>query len=118
MSVCTPAHGTTAVLWPLSPRPATHGPAAVRSPRRAERAAGQTARGAKAGTLRKMRSGTTTLPDVELVELARAGDRTAFDQLLRRDRKSVVSGKSGSVRVDHGGRRALKKNKKQNKRQT
>ncbi|HEY9556532.1 MAG TPA: sigma-70 family RNA polymerase sigma factor [Acidimicrobiales bacterium] len=31
-----------------------------------------------------MRSGTTTLPDVELVELARAGDRTAFDQLLRR----------------------------------
>lgn len=27
---------------------------------------------------------TTTLPDVELVELARAGDRPAFDALLRR----------------------------------
>src|SRR3546814_15047100 len=83
MSVCTPAHGTPAVLWPLSPRPATHGPAAVRSPRRAERAAGQTARGAKAGSLRKMRSGTTTLPAVQLVALARACTRAAFDQLAR-----------------------------------
>ena len=27
---------------------------------------------------------TVTLPDVELVELARAGDRPAFDALLRR----------------------------------
>ena len=27
---------------------------------------------------------STTLPDVELVELARAGDRSAFDELLRR----------------------------------
>ena len=26
----------------------------------------------------------TTLPDVELVELARSGDRSAFDELLRR----------------------------------
>src|SRR3546814_12506272 len=89
MSVCTPAHGTPAVLWPLSPRPATHGPAAVRSPRRAERAAGQTARGAKDGTLRKMRSGTTAHPDVALVELARADDPTAFDQLPPRDAHHV-----------------------------
>src|SRR3546814_12448631 len=89
MSVCTPAHGTPAVLWPLSPRPATHGPAAVRSPRRAERAAGQTARGAKAGTLRKMRSGNTTLPDAELVALALAGHRTAFDQLLPRHTERI-----------------------------
>src|SRR3546814_18265983 len=28
------------------------------------------------------------------------------------DRKSVVPGKSGSVRVDHGGRRIIKKNNK------
>lgn len=31
-----------------------------------------------------MTSSTTTLPDVELVELARFGDRRAFDALLRR----------------------------------
>src|SRR3546814_18019319 len=32
----------------------------------------------------------------------------------RRDRKSVVSGKSGSVRVDLGGRRTIKKKKNKN----
>jgi RNA polymerase sigma-70 factor, ECF subfamily len=31
-----------------------------------------------------MVSSSTTLPDVELVELARLGDRSAFDELLRR----------------------------------
>ncbi|MEO7571573.1 MAG: sigma-70 family RNA polymerase sigma factor [Acidimicrobiales bacterium] len=31
-----------------------------------------------------MLSSSTTLPDVELVELARAGERPAFDELLRR----------------------------------
>src|SRR3546814_14425843 len=34
----------------------------------------------------------------------------------RRDRKSVVSGKSVSVRVDLGGRRIIKKNKKKSRR--
>src|SRR3546814_19847544 len=35
------------------------------------------------------------------------------DLLKREDRKSVVSGKSVSVSVDHGGRRILKKQNKQ-----
>src|SRR3546814_20719035 len=38
----------------------------------------------------------------------------AFLQLFARDRKSVVSGKRVSVRVDLGGRRIIKKKKKPN----
>src|SRR3546814_21159351 len=38
----------------------------------------------------------------------------AFNALRLRDRKSVVSGKSVSVRVDLGGRRIIKKKKKHN----
>src|SRR3546814_16781903 len=36
-------------------------------------------------------------------------------EMLRGDRKSVVEGKSGEVRVDFGGSRILKKKKKQKK---
>src|SRR3546814_19705262 len=34
---------------------------------------------------------------------------------IKRDRKSVVEGKSGSVRLDTGGRRVIKKKNKNNK---
>src|SRR3546814_19103454 len=45
-----------------------------------------------------------------LYELIRYEDYNRFDQgLFNLDRKSVVSGKSVSVRVDLGGRRILKK---------
>src|SRR3546814_12810161 len=53
-----------------------------------------------------MRVGCDVLP-VDLV--AASGQRT------RHDRKSVVSGKSVSVRVDHGGRRGMKTQKNQTK---
>src|SRR3546814_14291137 len=36
----------------------------------------------------------------------------AFDKIAAADRKSVVSGKGVSVRVDRGGRRVIKKKKK------
>src|SRR3546814_20870788 len=39
----------------------------------------------------------------------RQDDSGAGDQLIARDRKSVVEGKSVSVRVDLGGRRIIKK---------
>src|SRR3546814_13453397 len=41
-----------------------------------------------------------------------------FTQPLREDRKSVVEGKSVSVRVDLGGGRIIKKKKKENKKIT
>src|SRR3546814_12179065 len=40
------------------------------------------------------------------------GASTVMPGLFRQDRKSVVSGKSVSVRVDLGGRRIIKKKKK------
>src|SRR3546814_15614819 len=40
------------------------------------------------------------------------GSRGSASVLDATERKSVVSGKSGSVRVDLGGRRSIKKNKK------
>src|SRR3546814_13938172 len=40
---------------------------------------------------------------------------SVFTLFLQRDRKSVVSGKSVSVRVDTGGRRIIKKKKKETK---
>src|SRR3546814_11523315 len=49
----------------------------------------------------------------QLRSVSRGGDqlvlRRGEQQPLRRDRKSVVSGKSVSVRVDLGGRRIIKK---------
>src|SRR3546814_15793203 len=50
--------------------------------------------------------------DFFLADLIRSG---AFEVLIQTDRKSVVWGKSVSVRVDLGGRRILKKQKKQKK---
>src|SRR3546814_11718196 len=46
-------------------------------------------------------------PTESLVELLH--EAKAFVFLLELDRKSVVEGKSVSVRVDHGGRRSMKK---------
>src|SRR3546814_19119035 len=42
----------------------------------------------------------------------------ALIQLAKEDRKNVVSGKSGAVRVDIGGRRIIKKKKKKRKQHT
>src|SRR3546814_15030936 len=50
------------------------------------------------------------LPGLFPVRVRYTGASVAF-----KDRKSVVSGKSGSVRVDLGGRRFLKKQKTNNK---
>src|SRR3546814_17433848 len=55
---------------------------------------------------------------VELERLTAEGQtlierRHAFELMRDQDRKSVGAGKSGSVRVDLGGRRNLKKKKKQ-----
>src|SRR3546814_20261658 len=44
-------------------------------------------------------------------EVAEAGDGAEEQRAVKLDRKSVVSGKSGSVRVDLGGRGSIKKNK-------
>src|SRR3546814_12545914 len=52
----------------------------------------------------------TTMPLASVKEFrARCGHVPAG---LTTDRKSVVSGKSGSVSVEHGGRRIMKKKKK------
>src|SRR3546814_15551014 len=47
-------------------------------------------------------------------EVVKSDTHTAFTW-EKTDRKSVVKGKSVSVRVDMGGRRCMKKNKKKNK---
>ena len=80
MAVLTPVRGTPAVSLPAAPeraRPVT-GPyhrwlrrSVGPSPRRSDGAP-------------SMLLSSTTLPDVELVELARSGDRSAFDELVRR----------------------------------
>src|SRR3546814_16576766 len=55
-------------------------------------------------------------PEIEGIISARSGDgmqvTTADGTNTVIDRKSVVKGKSGSVRVDLGGRRTIKKQKK------
>src|SRR3546814_14266227 len=51
------------------------------------------------------------------LEIDRTKRKAMWDRLQEiyaEDRKSVVSGKSGSVRVDIGGRRLIKKKKKDN----
>src|SRR3546814_16965117 len=52
-----------------------------------------------------------------VVNLGRAEGVIRRDQQIPRDRKSVVSGKSVSVRVDLGGRRIIKKKKTQQHKQ-
>src|SRR3546814_16863896 len=55
--------------------------------------------------------------DAERVQAAEEGDDDGGEAVARREeRKSVVRGKSGSVRVELGGRRSLKK--KKNKKNT
>ena len=85
MAVLTPVRGTPAVASTVPPdvrgegpgpydRCASGPPRGYRSPRRARAPDGAPS----------MLLSPTTLPDVELVELARSGDRPAFDELLRR----------------------------------
>src|SRR3546814_19423866 len=52
--------------------------------------------------------------DAALTRLAEAIGRQIAREHIRADRKSGVSGKSVSVRVDPGGRRVIKKKKKKN----
>src|SRR3546814_20476354 len=64
---------------------------------------------------------TSTMPEVDLLvrdlrtmSKSLSGVAEKLDKQGAGDRKSVVSGKSVSVRVDLGGRRIIKKNKKNN----
>src|SRR3546814_15842316 len=56
------------------------------------------------------RDGLRAIPEIALTPAGREGRVVVIDGLLL-DRKSVVSGKSVSVRVDLGGRRIIKKKK-------
>ncbi len=81
MGVLTPAFGTPAVGWPVVPRRAARPASPVRS--------GHLPAAGRAHIGREVPSGTmslspTRLSDAELVEQARAGERAAFDALLRR----------------------------------
>src|SRR3546814_12215521 len=64
---------------------------------------------AQPGTLRGRRG---------YVRPANSSGRDVPDTILSRDRKSVVSGKSVTVRVDLGGRRIIKKKKRQQQHRT
>src|SRR3546814_13192846 len=67
----------------------------------------------------RLRSAGRAAPHAEIGIVAEDGQplgpREVGQIVARGDRKSVVSGKSGSVRVDLGGRRIRKKKKKKKK---
>jgi RNA polymerase sigma-70 factor (ECF subfamily) len=85
MSVLSPARGTPAVGWSPPPEGAEPVDRVVPSavPRQ-EPDAGRSGALSPTGDQRSMPTPATGLPDVELVELARHGDRPAFDELIRR----------------------------------
>src|SRR3546814_17529232 len=65
-------------------------------------------------TIRKVIDEETARLENGLTVLASVGSTAPFVGLFGTDRKSVVKGKSVSVRVDLGGRRIIKKKKKYN----
>jgi RNA polymerase sigma-70 factor (ECF subfamily) len=84
MVVLTPPRGTPAVVCPTSPgRAEPDGPAVPSIGRRPAPAGPVPAADARPMATRSIPT-PTSLPDVELVELARHGDRPSFDELLRR----------------------------------
>jgi RNA polymerase sigma-70 factor (ECF subfamily) len=84
MAVLTPPRGTPVVPWAPSPGRATTGTRPLRSTTHRPRLAVASVGPRPVRRTSSMVSSSTTLPDVELVELARSGDRSAFDELLRR----------------------------------
>lgn len=85
MSVLTPPRGTPVVVWPPSPEGAEAvGRVIPSAVPRQEPTVGRSGALSLAGDPRSMTTPAPSLPDVELVELARLGDRTAFDELIQR----------------------------------
>ena len=84
MGVLTPPRGTPAVAWSVPSGRAAAPARPVRSAHPRARLGPPPEARVAADPPIAMPSQTATLPDVELVELARDGHRTAFDELLRR----------------------------------
>src|SRR3546814_17760185 len=63
-----------------------------------------------ATTIRTLRASLAEIPSDERADFVRTASQNQW-RLWSRDRKSVVSGKSVSVRVDLGGCRSIKKTK-------
>lgn len=84
MAVMTPPRGMPAVVWPPSRERATPARGPLASGVSRLQPAPALTRPGRPRALTSMATSSTTIPDVELVELARMGDRSAFDELLRR----------------------------------
>jgi RNA polymerase sigma-70 factor (ECF subfamily) len=84
MPVHTPVRGTPAIGWPGRPQRAMPVAGPLASVASGQPVTGPPPRSTAVVRPSSKAKPSTTLPDIELVELARAGDRGAFDELLRR----------------------------------